>query len=143
LAHHIAITWARQRGIDAATAADLAQEALLRLRGQSVRHPPAWLRKVLVRLAGRTAPGRADLPLGSTLVRIDGAALDTLESHTAEPTITLLVREDAMLAIRRLPPPYREIAHLQYLADGAGTRSMRGFGAGGRYRTRGAGPQSV
>jgi DNA-directed RNA polymerase specialized sigma24 family protein len=122
-AHGAAIQWGAAHGFDAATSADFAQEALLRLHRRVVQHPRAWFRRVFVSIASRAARGRADLPLGSTSEPTDECDLDLLESSERDGPLAILICRDALSLIDRLPPPYREIARLQY-AYGWGWREV-------------------
>jgi len=134
-AFHVALAnWARQHGIRGSVAADLAQAALTRLyverlRGVEIRHPLGWARCVFASLVRDAARGKASGPLlpriGSreTVAR-DLAALRVARSPEDEAAHRELV-ERAPALLHRLPPPYREIAHLQYLLE----RSRREIGA--------------
>ena len=118
--------WGRQHCGYGSVSADVAQETIFRLfierlRGRGIRKPLAWARTVIPSLVRDAARGKADGPFPPriesrvTLAR-DLAALRSARSPEAEAAH----RELAALVpglLDRLPPPYREIAHLQYLLE--------------------------
>lgn len=118
-----AARWLRTHGVRGTFADDLSREALCRViearsRELEIRSPLAWVRRVFQSLARDASRGKADGPLPP---RIESLALAAGElarhRETPSPEETLL-RQDlfewAPPLLDRLPPPYREIAHLQY-----------------------------
>ena len=91
-------------------AEDIAQEAFLRAfrDWETIRHPSAWVRKVTVRRAGRTAHRR--LLEARTLARLLAGR---------PPAVTELPEEDAEVwrAVRALPSRQAQVIALRYVAD--------------------------
>ena len=93
---------------------------LLRERraGRTVRHPERWITRAVRNLAADRLRGRAT-ELGPLPDAVRGMPDDELPGPGADPALAAQLRDDLDLAlarIDRLPPPYREIAHLQYVA---------------------------
>jgi RNA polymerase sigma-70 factor, ECF subfamily len=91
-------------------AEDIAQEAFLRAfrDWEAIRNPSAWVRKVTVRRAGRTARRRL----------LEARALGRLLAGRP-PAITELPEEDAEVwrAVRALPRRQAQVIALHYVAD--------------------------
>jgi RNA polymerase sigma-70 factor, ECF subfamily len=91
-------------------AEDLAQEAFLRAfrDWEAIRQPSAWVRKVTVRRAGRTARRRL----------LEARALGGLLAGRP-PAITELPEEDAEVwrAVRALPRRQAQVVALRYVVD--------------------------
>jgi RNA polymerase sigma-70 factor, ECF subfamily len=91
-------------------AEDIAQEAFLRAfrDWNHIRHPSAWVRKVAVRRAGRTARRRL----------LEAGALARLLAGRG-PAVAELPEEDAEVwrAVRALPTRQAQVIALHYVAD--------------------------
>jgi RNA polymerase sigma-70 factor, ECF subfamily len=91
-------------------AEDIAQEAFLRAfrDWETIRHPSAWVRKVAVRRAGRTAHRRL----------LEARALARLVAGRG-PAVAELPEEDAEVwrAVRALPRRQAQVIALRYVAD--------------------------
>jgi DNA-directed RNA polymerase specialized sigma24 family protein len=122
----LAHAWTSGRGVGTHTFEDLAQECLLRLTGQAIadetriRNPKAYVRRVLRGIIEKTAREQArerSHRYPTTLTDLD---VNRIEDREREPDPVRLacLREMASVGpslVERLPPPYREIARLQYL----------------------------
>ena len=91
-------------------AEDIAQEAFLRAfrDWDHIHHPSAWVRKVAVRRAGRTAHRRI----------LEAGALARLLAGRG-PTVAELPEDDAEVwrAVRALPRRQAQVIALRYVAD--------------------------
>jgi RNA polymerase sigma-70 factor, ECF subfamily len=91
-------------------AEDIAQEAFLRAfrDWEAIRHPSAWVRKVTVRGAGRTAHRRF----------LEARALARVLAGRG-PAVAELPEEDAEVwrAVRALPRRQAQVIALRYVAD--------------------------
>jgi RNA polymerase sigma-70 factor, ECF subfamily len=91
-------------------AEDIAQEAFLRAfrDWESIRNPSAWVRKVAVRRAGRTAHRRL----------LEARALARVLARRG-PAVAELPEEDAEVwrAVRALPRRQAQVIALRYVAD--------------------------
>jgi RNA polymerase sigma-70 factor, ECF subfamily len=102
-------------------AEDIAQEAFLRAfrDWERIRHPSAWVRKVVVRGAGRTVHRR--LLEARTLARVlagRGPALAELPEQDA----------DVWRAVRALPKRQAQVIALRYVADASVAEIARTLG---------------
>ncbi len=117
--------WCRRRHLGLQEAEDLAQEGIVRMleagfRGETILNPRAWWWRVFTSMAGDAIRGRADRPFRPAQERSGGIDFEDGEQrHLVPPDEDAARREMLDVApalIGSLPPPYREIARLQYLA---------------------------
>jgi RNA polymerase sigma factor (sigma-70 family) len=111
-------------------AEDIAQEAFLRAfrEWETIRHPSAWVRKVAVRRAGRTAHRR--LLEARALARVLAGRV---------PAVAELPEEDAEVwrAVRALPRRQAQVIALHYVADAPVAEIARTLGlAEGTVKTQ-------
>jgi len=116
---------ARRRGLDRAVGEDILQEAAMRLWivvcvGEVPDRPAAWLllaarRLVADALRGRAPSVGAGRRKGAVPAPLDPEAIAAPGLDPSEAAILAEVRARAPALFARLPPPYRQIAHLQYL----------------------------
>lgn len=106
--------YALRLGVDAGRAADLVQEALLRLwrelnAGAPIRSPEAWTYRTLGRLA--MDEHRLHRRIVTLLARLgDGAAMRVMEIESTE-------RVAVWDQVDRLPDRQRQVIYLRYQAD--------------------------
>jgi RNA polymerase sigma-70 factor (ECF subfamily) len=102
-------------------AEDIAQDAFLRAfrDWRQIRHPSAWVRKVAVRRAGRTAHRRL----------LEARAVARLLAGRG-PAVTELAEEDAEVwrAVRALPRRQSQVIALRYVADASVAEIARTLG---------------
>jgi RNA polymerase sigma-70 factor, ECF subfamily len=111
-------------------AEDIAQEAFLRAfrDWECIRHPSGWVRKVVVRRAGRTVHRRL----------LEARALGRLLAGRG-PAVTQLPERDAEVwrAVRALPRRQAQVIALRYVADASVAEIARTLGlAEGTVKTQ-------